>query len=253
MIGIFDSGSGGLTVLRAIREKIPSADIVYFGDIKNVPYGDKTNAELARLAFTGFKLLQDRGATSIVSACNSVSVSLAVSLFDSLSIAPTRLIEMVGPTVSFFKGSDARILLCATPATVRSQIYESGFAMIDKHIDSVAIPDLAGAIEWGHDPAEIESTIRAALKDVKFSDYDVLILACTHYPLVIDIFRKVAGDAVVIFDPAYAVAERVEKWLWPLEAGDGKTRFLVSKDSPQFHSFIERMFSDAPSKIEVVE
>ncbi len=253
MIGIFDSGSGGLTVLRAIREKVPSADVVYFGDIKNVPYGDKTNAELARLAATGFRLMQERGATSIVSACNSVSVSLAVSLFDSLSIAPTRLIEMVGPTVSFFKGSDARILLCATPATVRSQIYESGFEMIDKRIDSVAIPDLAGAIEWGHEAGEIEKTIRSSLRDVKLPDYDVLILACTHYPLVSDIFRKVVGDTIAIFDPAYAVATRVEEWLWPLEAGDGKMQFIVSKDSPQFRTFVEQMFPGEQSNVEVLE
>ncbi len=253
MIGVFDSGSGGLTVLRAVREKIPSADVVYFGDIENVPYGGKSNAELARLAAAGFRLLQERGATSIVSACNSVSVSLAVSLFDSLSIAPTRLIEMVGPTVSFFKGSDARILLCATPATVRSQIYESGFEMVDKRIDSVAIPDLAASIEWGHEAGEIEKTIRSSLRDVKLSDYDVLILACTHYPLVSDIFRKVVGDSLVLFDPAYAVAERAERLFWPLEAGDGQTHFIVSKDSPHFRGFVAALFPGEKFDVEVLE
>src|SRR5262249_29763383 len=120
MIGIFDSGSGGLTVLKAIREEMPSADITYFGDIKNAPYGSKTNAELSALTVKAIELLKSRGAESVVSACNSVSASLAVSLFDALSLSPERLIEMVGPTVSSFKGSNARTLLVATPATIQS-------------------------------------------------------------------------------------------------------------------------------------
>ena len=117
MIGIFDSGSGGLTVLKAVREALPSADILYFGDIKNAPYGSRSHAELSVLTMRAIELLQGRGATSIVSACNSVSASLAVSLFDALSLAPEHLIEMVGPTVSSFKNSSARLLLVATPAT----------------------------------------------------------------------------------------------------------------------------------------
>src|SRR3989344_6221172 len=123
MIGIFDSGSGGLTVLKAVREEMPSADVVYFGDIKNAPYGSRSNSELSILTVRAIELLQKRGAESIVSACNSVSASLAVSLFDALSITPTQLIEMVGPTVASFRNSDARILLCATPATIRSEVY----------------------------------------------------------------------------------------------------------------------------------
>ena len=78
MIGIFDSGSGGLTVLKAIREVMPSADILYFGDIRNAPYGEKSREELSRLTVNSIRVLQARGATSIVSACNSVSASLAV-------------------------------------------------------------------------------------------------------------------------------------------------------------------------------
>ncbi|MCR4333930.1 MAG: aspartate/glutamate racemase family protein, partial [Patescibacteria group bacterium] len=143
MIGIFDSGSGGLTVLKAIRERMPSADILYFGDIKNAPYGSKSNSELSVLTVRAIELLQKRGATSIVSACNSVSASLAISLLDSLSLAPTQLIEMVGPTVHSFKNSSARLLLVATPATIQSEIYQNAFRMIGKDVEVVAIPDLA--------------------------------------------------------------------------------------------------------------
>src|SRR3989344_2861097 len=139
MIGIFDSGAGGLTVLRAIREVLPTADVVYFGDIKNAPYGNRSREELAVLTVNAIKLLQENGATNIVSACNSVSASLAVSLYDALSLSPPALIEMVGPTVAYFKGSTARLVLCATEATIHSGIYQNGFRMVGKEIECVAI------------------------------------------------------------------------------------------------------------------
>src|SRR4051812_2523239 len=111
MIGIFDSGSGGLTVLHAIRQVLPSADVVYFGDIKNAPYGSRTQEELSLLTMQALKLLQKRGAGNLVSACNSVSASLALSVLDMFSTDNMQIIEMVGPTVSAFRGSTAKILL----------------------------------------------------------------------------------------------------------------------------------------------
>lgn len=234
MIGIFDSGSGGLTVLRAIRERMPSADILYFGDIKNAPYGEKSHRELSELTMRAIELLLARGATSVVSACNSVSAALAISLFDALSLAPDRLIEMVGPTVSAFKDSSARILLTATPATIGSEIYQNAFHMIGKEIETVAIPGLAAAVEFGDSEKEIERIIREAFAGVRVNDFDALILACTHYPLVADIFERVLGQTP-LFDPAVAVGERVQRQLWPQEqAGGGLTRFIISKDSEPF-------------------
>jgi glutamate racemase len=252
MIGIFDSGSGGLTVLKAIREQMPSADILYFGDTANAPYGSKTNSELSVLTVRAIELLQKRGANSIVSACNSVSASLAVSLFDALSLAPDHLIEMVGPTVSAFKNSSARVLLAATPATINSAIYQNAFRMIGKDIEVVAIPDLASAIEFGEAEKEIEQIIREAFKSVELENFDVLILACTHYPLVTEIFERVLGP-VPLYDPALAVAERVKKQLWPREVGDGVTRFIISKDSQFFRDRIAEFFSESAATIEVLD
>jgi len=251
MIGIFDSGSGGLTVLRAIREQMPSADILYFGDIKNAPYGPKSNRELSALTVQAIGLLQKRGAESIVSACNSVSASLAVSLFDALSIAPDRLIEMVGPTVSSFKGSDARVLLAATAATVQSGIYQNAFRMIGKEIETVAIPDLAGAIGFGKTGEEIERIIRDAFDGISTREFDVLVLACTHYPLVRQAFEKVCGD-IHIFDPAVAVGDRVKRQLWPREIGQGETHFLVSRDSVPFREKVAELFPGSEGAVEVV-
>lgn len=252
MIGIFDSGSGGLTVLKAVRERMPSADILYFGDIKNAPYGSRSNAELGTLTIRAIELLQKRGATSIVSACNSVSASLAISLFDALSLAPTELIEMVGPTVSSFKDSSARLLLLATPATIDSEIYQNAFRMLGKDISVVAIPDLAAAIEFGSPEEDLERIIRDVLQGIRTDEFDALILACTHYPLVAHLFERVVG-ATPLFDPAFAVGERVKKQLWPREVGDGTTRFLISRDSQPFRDRVRGLALTSEPSIEVLD
>lgn len=252
MIGIFDSGSGGLTVLRAIREVLPSCDVLYFGDIKNAPYGSKPHEELSLLTVQAMKLLQDRGADKIVSACNSVSASLAVSLFDAFDLAPTQVIEMVGPTVAQFRNSDARILLCATPATIRSGIYQNAFRMIGKDIAAVPVPELAGAIEAGASEEELRGIIGKAFASVVLGQFDVLILGCTHYPLVMQLFKALVPPTLAVFDPALSVAARVEKQFWPQEVADGKTRFLLSRDSAQFRILAEKLFPGNAYTIEVL-
>ena len=252
MIGVFDSGSGGLTVLKAIRKRFPSVDVVYFGDVKNAPYGTKSRAELSELTFAGLKLLAERGATRIVSACNSVSASLALSLFDTSELTPDRLIEMVGPTVGYFRHATARLALVATPATIESGIYQGAFSMLGKEVKAVPIPELAGAIEFGASEAEVERIVASALGGLPKGSFDVLILACTHYPLMRELFERALGDSVLVFDPAEAVAERVEKNWWPQEAGEGTTHFLISADAPEFRARVAHLFPDAADAIEVI-
>lgn len=249
VIGIFDSGSGGLTVLKAIREVLPSADVTYLGDIARAPYGSRSREELSRFTMEACLFLEKRGATSLVSACNSVSASLALSLFDTLETEPRYIIEMVGPTVSAFRGSDARLLLVATPATIDSGIYQNAFTMIGVPCTFVAIPELAAAIEFGESDERMESLIREALDP--FEDaYDVLILACTHYPLVSQIFARVAPH-VDLLDPAFVVSERAERRLWPREAGEGKLTFCITKDSEPFRRRVDALFG-REQRIEVV-
>ncbi len=252
MIGIFDSGVGGLTVLHAIRQNLPSADVLYFGDTKNAPYGERTRAQLSDLTVAAIKLLQERGATNIVSACNSVSASLAVSLLDAFDMQPGQLIEMVGPTVSSFRHADMRIALCATPATIHSEIYQNAFRMIGKDIQAIPVPGLAGAIEFGKSEDDKDTVIAEAFKDIDPKSFDVLVLACTHYPFAIASFKRVLGE-IKVFDPALAVAARVEKQFWPREVGDGKTTFLISADSKEFRDLVAAFFPNTKYEVKVVE
>lgn len=252
MVGIFDSGSGGLTVMRAVRDVLPTSDITYFGDIAHAPYGSRTQEELAQFTAASIKLLRDRGAERIISACNSVSASLALSLFDAFEMSPGDIIEMVGPTVSYFKNSPARVALCATPATVRAGIYQNAFRVIGKEVIAVAVPELAGAIEFGESGEKQRELIVAALSGVDWDKIDVLLLACTHYPLALEIFREAVPEHVYVFDPAMAVAERAQRLFWPQEVRDTKTRFLISQDSEPFRTLVAKLFPDTPHTIEVV-
>jgi glutamate racemase len=252
MIGIFDSGSGGLTVMRAIRDRLPASDILYFGDIRNAPYGSKSRAELSTLTMQAIEFLDKHGATYLVSACNSLSASLAIAVSGDLSIASPNIVEMVGPTVAHFRNMHTRILLCATPATIESEIYQDAFRMIGQEIITMPIPALAGAIEFGAPPEEVERIIKEALASVAIDSFDVVVLACTHYPFVAEIFQQVLGPSRTLFDPAIAVAKRVEEQFSLDASSEGTTRFVISKNSLTFRAYVARLFADTDYMLEVL-
>ena len=244
MIGIFDSGSGGLSVLKVLREQAPNADIVYFGDLKNIPYGNKSREELGALTVLGVQKLIDEGATEIVSACNSVSVSIVMPMFDALNLPRANLIEMVSPTVTFFEEVEARILLVATQATVDSCVYQNGLRAAGVEVESVALPELVSLIEGNATSSLIRNVIREALAPYAGNGYTHLILGCTHYPLVRTIFSEVMDELsmqATIIDPADTVVSDVIKQF--SVQGTGRQRFLLSEDSVMFRTFVSNYCS----------
>lgn len=254
MIGIFDSGSGGLTVLRAIRERMPSVDIVYFGDTKHAPYGNRSRDELTALTARGFHLLQQKGATEFVSACNSVSASVTEILLRPLRIAPASVIEMSRPTVTHLSHNpSANILLVGTKATIDSAMYQQGFQNASITINSLAIPALAGMIEGNVDEESIAETIHTALTDTSLLPFDTLVLGCTHFPLVQPLFEAVIaerGIAATVVDPGVFVAEEVSRQF--VGTGEGILRFLTSSSSEAFARRVEMLFPDSAYTIEEV-
>ncbi len=252
MIGIFDSGSGGLTVLRSLRNLAPKADIIYFGDLKNAPYGNKSREELGVLTALDIQKLVDKGAKEVISACNSVSLSIVEPMFEDANLNDEKIIEMVGPTVSNFEDKKAKVLVIATKATIESEVYKNGFAKNGIKSDGVFIPELVSFIENGKSNKEKEKIIFDALKQFANKEYTHLILGCTHFPFVRNIFEKVLNDLnvnVFIIDPAEFVAkEAVNKFN---VSGKGETHIFVSKKSNVFESFVKDLFSDTVS-IEVI-
>lgn len=237
MIGVFDSGLGGLTVLDAIRAYAPKADLLYFGDTKNAPYGNRTREEVRRLTINGVQKLLDEGATQIVSACNSVSISLDAPILDALSLDADDIIEMVGPTVRALKERDEnRILLCATAITIASGVYQEKLTNIGKEITELPLPLLVSYIESGKSTEDIEKLLQKYISEKDISKQDLVLLGCTHFPLVEESFKKVFS--IPIYNPASAVAREVAAKF--NSEGNGSVQYLFSKETKQTKAYTKR-------------
>lgn len=247
MLGLFDSGSGGLSVLVALRQRAPTADVHYFGDIAHAPYGVRSPEELVTLTKAGVAVLKRMGAEEIVSACNSVSPAVL-----SGAAGDVPAIEMTRPTARGMREyADKRVLLIATPATAASLIYER--ALTGMVLDSLPIPPLAGAIEFGASDSEIAEITRAAFASRRGEHYDALLFGCTHYPLARHVIereaRRMFGNVTCI-DPAQFVAQDVVERFHC--EGAGSTRFAISQDSPEFRARIGQMFPSGNYSVEVI-
>ncbi len=248
MIGLFDSGSGGLSVLKAIRARAPRVDVVYFGDIANVPYGLKSADELERLTIRAMKMLREEGATVLVSACNSVSCTVIRPMLTLLGAQDASIIEMVGPAVAALaKRGAGKTVAVATPATVGAGIYQEAFAKAGMEVAMIAIPDLASLVEFGAPRAELMRAIEPACREAVARGCDTFVLACTHYPLVRELFEEQfaeLGHPCRVFDPADAVAEAAIKMHGTL--GEGRVRFILSKDSDIFRKRAGAVIGEDP-------
>lgn len=248
MIGLFDSGSGGLSILAALCARAPRADIAYFGDIAHAPYGIRNAQELINLTVAGVAVLKEMGAAEIVSACNSVAASVLAG-----AAGTTPVIEMTRPTAQGMQAyQGVRVLLIATPATINSRIYDNALQSIVE-LESLAIPELAGAIEFGATDAEIAGIVRAALSTRRGGMYEYLLLGCTHYPLTLSIIEAEARDVfggIQCIDPAGFVAEEAVKRFDC--TGTGEMHFRISKDSEPFRARVRGLFPAGGYTIECV-
>lgn len=247
MIGFFDSGSGGLSVLSQFRKLSPQADVVYFGDIQNAPYGERTAAELESLTILGIDVLRKRGATAVVSACNSVSPSILRGASGELPF-----VEMTTPTATYMQQWKGKtFLLLATPATVDSGIYERALEGIVT-LTQLAVPGLAGAIEFGESDEKIATILKKAFEG-HAAKCDGVILGCTHYPLALSALTPVIKEytgADLVIDPGLPVAEDAAR---AFEAhNNGTLVFLISKENTAFRARVASLFPEGSYTIELV-
>ncbi|MEK7509868.1 MAG: aspartate/glutamate racemase family protein [Patescibacteria group bacterium] len=248
MIGLFDSGSGGLSVLQALRKRKPDADVVYFGDIKHAPYGVREEHELVHLTIDGLRTLRMFGSEEIVSACNTVSPVVLKQGAEGADV-----IEMTRPAARAMRQyAGGRVLLIATPATVHSRIYESAFGgMVVLH--QHPIRDLAGAIEFGAHDDKIREIVRHEFSKRWGESFEHLFLGCTHYPFARRIIEEEAHavfGSVDILDPADAVAEEAERRF--NTRGSGKIYFRVSQDSEHFRRRVGELFPEHEHTIKIL-
>jgi glutamate racemase len=214
-IGIFDSGVGGLSVLKAVRAQMPEEEIVYLGDQAHVPYGPRPPQEVCAFSEEITRFLLVRHAKLIVVACNSASAAALPSLRRSFPDVPFVGMEpAVKPAAEQTHSGVVGVL--ATPATFQGALYAS---VIERFARDVTVlqstcPGLVAQIEKGDlDGPQTESILREALLPMLAQGIDTVVLGCTHYPYVIPLIERIVGDGVRVIDPAPAVARQVKRLL----------------------------------------
>lgn len=243
MIGIFDSGLGGLSVLRRVREALPQHDIVFFADRKHVPYGERTETELLELLAANLAILHGYGAKMIAAACNT---SCAVA--DKFGWPQTRepVLDLIESAAIAVRESGAqRIGVVATTATARSGSYARHIIarVPEARVIEVAAPPLVPLVESGqaHSAAARDAVARAC---EVIAGVDAVVLGCTHYPLLMEHFEA-ARAAPLIIDPAIVHARRAAELARELRLspGSGRLSTYTNADRASFDAAVAEFFA----------
>ena len=232
-IGVFDSGVGGLTILRAVRTALPCENLLYVADAAHVPYGQKSPQQIRDRAMAIGAFLVAQSAKVIVIACNSATAAAIDHLRERLSIPIVGVEPAVKPAVAATRSGVVGVL--ATPATLASERYRILIERFAAGVRIVAQPcaGLAEHIERGKiDGERTERLLRGFVEPLLDARADVIVLGCTHYPLVAHIVQRIAGPDVVVIENGTAVAKEVARQLMlralTRTAGKGSEAFWTS-------------------------
>ncbi|MBI3963976.1 MAG: glutamate racemase [Candidatus Kerfeldbacteria bacterium] len=248
MIGIFDSGVGGLTVAREVLRQLPGVQIVYFGDTARAPYGPKGPDVIRRYADEDIALLTKVGATVVIAACNTVS-AVTYDALQQKHVVP--VFEVVTPAIeeALRVSQTKRIGVIGTRATVDSGVYPRVLTQRDRDVavHQRACPLLVALVEedWLRRP-ETTRIVRTYLTPLKRQDVDTLILGCTHYPFLRDTIQAKMSRRVTLVDPAAATTVRVKAFLAEHPDVDQRVtrgsahRFLFSDVNPHVQEIANR-------------
>lgn len=245
-IGVFDSGVGGLTVVKEIMHQIPNEKIVYFGDTARVPYGSKSKEIVTRYSKQIVRFLQTKNVKAIVIACNTAS-ALALDEVEKEVDIPVIGVVKPGAKAASETTKNGKIGVIATQATIESKIYSTYINKINSQVEVIgkACPLFCPLVEEGLlvDPVTDEIAMRY-LSELIDIDIDTLILGCTHYPLIRSTIEKIMGDKVSLVNPAYETAKELKELLEKCQ--------ILNEESPRLGSIQYQFFvSDAPKKFKV--
>ncbi len=214
-IGVFDSGVGGLSVLRAIRRELPAEHVLYVADQAHVPYGPRPLEEVRAFAQGITRFLLARGAKLIVVACNTASAAALHALRQEFPHVPFVGMEpAVKPAAEQTRSGVVGVL--ATPATFQGALYAS---VVERFAEGVKLlphtcPGLVGQIEQGHlNGYETRSILESALLPMLEEGADTIVLGCTHYPFVMPLIQEIVGPSVRVIDPSPAIARQTRRLL----------------------------------------
>lgn len=191
-VGLFDSGIGGLTVLKKLVSKYPNCEYVYFGDTENMPYGNKTKEELEELSTNIINFLISNKVDIIIIACGTVSSNLGSILKEKYSIP---IIDIITPTIKYINNSDYnKIGVLATNSTVSSKVFSG---KLNKDVKEISCPEFVPLIE-NNKEKELNKYISTYVENLK--DRDLIILGCTHYPIIKDKINQYLNDKIKLLD-----------------------------------------------------
>ncbi|MBI3252650.1 MAG: glutamate racemase [Candidatus Omnitrophica bacterium] len=245
-IGIFDSGIGGLTVLREIRRRLPAEPIVYFGDTARVPYGTKSKETITKFSIENVKFLQSFDVKMAVVACNTASSLSLETLKERFSMPVVGVIEP-GARAAIACTRNGRVGVIGTKATIGSSAYEHCLKELRPSVKvySQACPLFVPFVEEGWlEGGVVSEAARIYLEPLKTFGIDTLILGCTHYPLLSRVIQKIVGEHVRLVNSAEETAKEVRNRLpqsASIERPAGQAvRFYVSDEPEQFRTLGER-------------
>ncbi len=254
-IGVFDSGLGGLTVVKELIRQLPREDIVYFGDTARVPYGTKSKESVVRFSVENVTFLLQQNVKMVVVACNTAS-SLAIPTLKKHFTVPIVSVITPGAQKAARVSCSKRIGIIATPATVNSQSYAETLKKIDRSIRvrAQACPLFVPLAEEGWLDGKIPEAIAGIyLKSMKRAKVDTLVLGCTHYPLLKSVIQKTMGPKVTLIDSAQEVALEVQRLLAENEMESshkraGQHMFWVSDEPKHFCTLARRFLARLPAR-----
>ena len=258
-IGIFDSGVGGLSVLRAVREQMPEETVIYLGDQGHIPYGPRPMTQIRDFSEAITRFLLDRDAKLVVVACNTASAAALKVLREKFPYIPFVGMEpAVKPAAE--RTQTGRVGVLATPATFQGALYAS---VVERFANGVELfqntcNGLVQQIEQGNlDGEETRRILEEALLPMLERNIDTVVLGCTHYPFVIPLIQRIVGENVRVIDPAPSVARQVRRLLEAgavknPDVGRGKVRFYTSGDPATFQSLLPVLLGE-DGRVEKVE
>ena len=258
-IGVFDSGLGGLTVAKAIKEKLPNENIVYLGDTARVPYGNKSTLLVTGYANQITNFLLSENAKLIVVACNTVS-ALALPTLQSEFQVPILGVIIPGSQAAIHATRNKNIGVIGTIATINSNAYTAALNEIESSIQitTQACPLFVPLVEEGWLNGPVPSEITASyLKNINVENVDTLILGCTHYPLLKPMIQDIVNDNTVLIDSAETVAEEVaiiliEKKMSADSSNKGLLKCFVTDSPVQFENIAKRFLGYSLNNVQTV-
>ena len=244
-IGVFDSGVGGLSVLRAMRAQMPAENMIYLGDQEHVPYGPRPMQEIQKFSEGITRFLLQKNSKLIVVACNTASAAALTTLRGQFSdVSFVGMEPAVKPAAETTKTGKVGVL--ATPATFQGELYASVVERFGAGVELFqhTCPGLVSQIEKGElDSITTRLILEEALYPMLEKNIDTVVLGCTHYPFVIPLIERIVGENVRVIDPAPSVARQAKRLL---EAGnminqtgkDAGVRFFTSGDAASMKSLL---------------